>query len=182
MDLSFRQLPVDTFEELRAALTTFFGSHPLLAGLISHPDGVQEMVDLWEFLEDTPSQEDAPYTLGDSCEVVEEVLGQLVRYNNDPYNFDPLYTPAKVNYRLACMLVRCLLTQDGLLRVELDTNQSAGYPQLLVMAQGRKKITVEMWSWSDPNYYHHQTVKLSGHLSMGPAIKSFEKVVKGWGV
>lgn len=180
MDLSFRQLPCSTFEDLKAALTALFSSHPLLAGLISHPDGIQEMVDLWDFLQDTPSQEGDDYDLGDSCDTVEEVLGQLVSYNNNPWNFDPDFTPPKVNYRSAAMLVRCLLTQDGLLRMELDASQSAGYPQLLVMYQGRKKVFLEMWSWSNPSYYMHETVQISSHRSMGPATKQFEKVVKSW--
>jgi hypothetical protein len=64
--------------------------------------------------------------------------------------------------------------------VELDAFGSAGYPQLLVMYQGRKKVFLELWSWSDPEYYRHEEVEVSGHLTMGPATKRFEKVVKSW--
>lgn len=180
MDLSFRDMSASTFEDLKTTLTALFSSHPLLVGLVSHPDGIQEMVDLWEFLEDTLSQEGPDYTLGDSVDIAEEVLGQLVNYNNNPWNFDPNYTPAKVNYRMAAMLVRCLLGQSGLLRVELDVHDTFGYPKLLVMYQGRKKVFLELWAWSDPTYYMHETVQVSSHRSMGPAIKRFEKVVKGW--
>jgi hypothetical protein len=180
MDLSFRDLPVATFEELKTALTALFNAHPLLAGLLSHPDGLQEQVDLWPIMEALSDSSVLLLRLSDLGDEVEDVLGTLVNYNNNSWNFDPNYTPAKVNYRLACMLVRCLLNQDGLLQVELDVHNSAGYPQLLVMYQGRKKVFLELWSWSDPEYYRHEEVSVSSHLTLGPATKRFEKVVKSW--
>lgn len=180
MDLSFRDLPVSTFNDLKKALFIFFESHWLLRSLVSHPDGIQEMVDLWPYLEDKPGKGEPDFTLGDSSDMVEDIVGELVSFNNNPWNFDPKYTPPKRNHRQVIMLVRCLLGSRQLLRVDVNNNAPVGAPQILVMYQGRKKVFIETWSWSDPTYYTHEVVRLSSHLSMHRATKRFEKEIANW--
>ena len=189
MDLSFRDRPITSFEDLKAALTELFSSHSYLSALLHHPDGIQEEVDLWPIMDGIRSYGDSP-PLSELDDDIESVLEQLVNYNNNWMNFGPNGAPPKVNYRLAYMLVNCILHTPGLVRLELHPAPSE--PTMAALAQfSLTKWCVQEWTWckgetvydlggiSDSEPFPSQR-HVSSHRTRSAADKSFNKLVKSY--
>jgi hypothetical protein len=187
MDLSFRDRPITSFEDLKAALTDLFNSHPYLSALLHHPDGIQEQVDLWPIMDGIKSYGDTP-PLRELDDDIENVLGQLVSYNNNWMNFGPNGAPDKVNYRLAYMLVNCILNAQGLVRLELCPSLTE--QTLVALDQiSLTKWCVQEWTWrkgetvydlggiSDSEPFPSQR-QVSTHRTHAAADKAFNKLVK----
>lgn len=200
MDLSFRDIVITDYDSTVRGLKALLLSHPYLAQLEPYVgmgecgfDVVDAVDDILRDARGEAFGPDGRVHFEDICDDVENWLERLVDFNNDAWNFGPGDAPPKVSWQRAVLLTRALLTQRGLLRLELDTSlgptkrwsrgdyaPSHGPVRLAAMVQGPSKVTVEEWTWPDDDGPVPDRI-VSRHRDAGArATKSFERVVANW--
>jgi len=123
IDLSFRDLPITSYDDLNRAIRMLLGSHPLLAPLTDHIPACEiDYYSLFGTGDEPDNDGDLMFKNGDWMDAVTHTVNVLVSFNNDRWNFAPGGAPPRIDPNDARLVAKCLYTAEGLKDAQVTSN------------------------------------------------------------
>ena len=164
-------------EDIRAAAITVLRTVPWLADLVYYIDGedlagaaVWDMVDNLSYELKHGDDSFFPLAANQVVDEVNEIVSELVSYNNDKWNFAPDCAPAKIPSACAHIAVYIVLTCDT---QPYDIIVGPGTkPTTVLTVRQRKANKFELTEWSMDEGWSVGNKILSRHTSKSAALKA----------